>query len=49
MPVTRLDGAPVGDGEPGPVAQRLLELYWQAHGDARYTEPVRYDILEAAE
>jgi D-alanine transaminase len=25
-PITRLDGVPVGDGEPGPVARRLFEL-----------------------
>jgi D-alanine transaminase len=25
-PITRLDGAPVGDGEPGPVARRLFAL-----------------------
>jgi len=26
LPVVRIDGAPVGDGAPGPVARRLLEL-----------------------
>ncbi|MHC4923957.1 MAG: aminotransferase class IV [Planctomycetota bacterium] len=26
-PVTTLDGRPVGDGKPGPVARRVLELY----------------------
>jgi branched-chain amino acid aminotransferase len=49
MPVVTLDGAPVGDGEPGPVTRRLRALYWQAHVDPRYAEPVRYDLLEAAE
>jgi len=49
MPVTRLDGAAVGDGEPGPVAQSLRRLYWQAHSDPKYAEPVRYGVLEAAE
>lgn len=42
MPIVSLDGAPVGDGSPGPVTRRLRELYWQAHGDPRYTTPVRY-------
>lgn len=27
IPVTRVDGAPVGDGEPGPVWRRMRELY----------------------
>lgn len=27
LPVTRVDGAPIGDGRPGPVSQRLRELY----------------------
>ena len=30
VPVTRIDGEPVGDGQPGPVAQRLRELYIEA-------------------
>ncbi len=28
FPVTRLDGAPVGDGQPGPVTTRLLNTYY---------------------
>lgn len=28
LPVTRLDGAPVGSGRPGPVARRLAGLLW---------------------
>ena len=27
MPVTRIGGAPVGDGKPGPIATRLRQLY----------------------
>ena len=27
LPVTRIDGAPVGDGRPGPVTRRLMRLY----------------------
>lgn len=27
MPVTRIDGQPVGDGKPGPVSQTLLQAY----------------------
>jgi branched-chain amino acid aminotransferase len=30
MPVTRVDGAPVGDGRPGPLTRRLAALYEEA-------------------
>ena len=43
MPVTKVDGAPVGDGEPGPVTLRLREAYWDLHRDPRFALPVRYD------
>ncbi|AVP57495.1 aminotransferase class IV [Pulveribacter suum] len=42
LPVTRVDGAPVGDGQVGPVTRRLVDTYWAWHGDARYSTPVRY-------
>jgi branched-chain amino acid aminotransferase len=28
MPVTRVDGAPLGDGRPGPLTRRLRDAYW---------------------
>jgi len=31
MPVTMLDGAPVGDGAPGPLFTALHEAYWRLH------------------
>jgi len=27
MPVVGIDGSPIGDGKPGPVARRLRALY----------------------
>lgn len=30
LPVVAIDGAPVGDGKPGPIARRLRELYIEA-------------------
>lgn len=42
MPVTKVDGYVVGDGEPGPVTSRLREGYWWLHQDPRYTLPARY-------
>jgi len=43
MPVTRVDGEPVGGGRPGPVTSRLREAYWELHEDPRHSTPVRYD------
>ena len=40
MPVTRVDDHPIGDGRPGPITDRLLELYWQKHADPAWTTPV---------
>ena len=31
MPVTEIDGRPVGEGRPGPVTRRLIDLYWEKH------------------
>tara|TARA_R110002167_G_scaffold59492_6_gene168533 strand:- start:288 stop:1211 length:924 start_codon:yes stop_codon:yes gene_type:complete len=42
MPVSHLDGKPLGDGTPGPLSMRLRQLYWEAHADPRYATPVRY-------
>jgi D-alanine transaminase len=30
LPVVSIDGTPVGDGSPGPVARRLQSAYWAA-------------------
>jgi branched-chain amino acid aminotransferase len=43
IPVTTVDGKPVGAGEPGPVTWRLREAYWDLHRDPRFTLPVSYD------
>ena len=40
MPVSRIDDAPVGDGRPGPLTQRLTDLYWEKHPDPAWTTPV---------
>ncbi|WP_332814512.1 aminotransferase class IV [Ramlibacter sp.] len=42
LPVTRVDGQPVGDGAPGPVTRRLVQAYWDLHRDPRYSTPVEY-------
>jgi branched-chain amino acid aminotransferase len=43
MPVTVVDGQPVGTGTPGPRTGRLRDRYWASHADPRYATPVRYD------
>ena len=42
MPVSRLDGDPIGDGAPGPLTQRLRQMYWDAHDDDRYVTWIDY-------
>lgn len=42
MPVTVIDGKPVGAGSPGPLTMRLRDGYWARHQDPRYSTPVRY-------
>jgi branched-chain amino acid aminotransferase len=42
LPVTRVDGRPVGSGQPGAWTHRLAETYWAWHRDPRYATPVGY-------
>lgn len=42
MPVTSIDGQPLGDGTPGPITMRLRQSYWDAHDDPRWTTPIDY-------
>ncbi len=42
MPVTTLDGSPVGDGRTGPVTRDIRARYWELHRDPRYAVPVDY-------
>lgn len=41
-PVTWYEGRPIGDGRPGPVTRRILDLYWRRHEDEAFTTPVDY-------
>jgi branched-chain amino acid aminotransferase len=45
MPVTVIDGEPVGTGAPGPLTLELRERYWASHRDPRFSTPVQYDEL----
>ena len=42
MPVTKVDGRPLGDGKPGPITGKLREQYWALHQDPRYSSPIPY-------
>ena len=43
IPVTTLDGEPVGDGKPGPVTRRLSEAYWAKREAGWHGTPIDYD------
>ncbi|HMN22194.1 MAG TPA: aminotransferase class IV [Ottowia sp.] len=45
LPITRVDGQPVGDGRIGRVTQQLIDTYWAWHQDPRYCTPVDYDTV----
>ena len=40
MPVSKIDGHPIGDGEVGPVTQRLTALYWEKHSDPAWSTSI---------
>jgi branched-chain amino acid aminotransferase len=42
LPVTRMDGQPVGTGQVGTLTHRLLETYWAWHRDPRFSTPIAY-------
>lgn len=42
MPITTLDGQPVGNGEVGPISQALWKGYWDAHYDPDLSFAIQY-------
>ena len=42
MPLTTLDGRPVGDGKVGPITTAIWEGYWAAHYDPRLSFAIDY-------
>jgi branched-subunit amino acid aminotransferase/4-amino-4-deoxychorismate lyase len=42
MPVTMLDGEPIGSGEVGPVTKAIWKGYWDAHTDPKWSFGVNY-------
>jgi branched-chain amino acid aminotransferase len=43
VPVTRVDGAPVGGGKPGPHTLLIRQRYWDLHRSPEFNQPVDYD------
>ncbi|RFC68919.1 MULTISPECIES: aminotransferase class IV [Mesorhizobium] len=42
MPITYLDGKPIGDGKVGPITQTLWKAYWDAHYDPALSFAIDY-------
>jgi branched-chain amino acid aminotransferase len=40
MPLVEIDGRAIGDGKPGPVSQRIHELYWALRESGRHGTPI---------
>ena len=47
MPITTLDGEPVGGGQVGPVTRRIWERYWELHSDPVLSFAVDYEAVTA--
>ena len=48
MPITELDGEPVGGGQVGPVTRDIWEAYWAAHYDPKLSFAIEYPEVVAA-
>jgi branched-chain amino acid aminotransferase len=42
MPVTKIDGSPVGNGAVGPITKKITDHYWRKHDDPEWSSPVEY-------
>lgn len=42
MPITELDGGPVGGGQVGPVTRQIWQAYWDLHYDDRLSFAIDY-------
>lgn len=43
LPVTRVDDQVLGEGSPGPITQRLRDMYWENKEAGWHATPVRYE------
>ncbi|KAF2757683.1 D-aminoacid aminotransferase-like PLP-dependent enzyme [Pseudovirgaria hyperparasitica] len=44
MPITELDGKPVGDGLIGPVTKTIWDAYWEMHYNPNYSFEISYEF-----
>ena len=42
MPVTTVNGKPVGDGRPGRITKLIQKRYWESHDEGPWATPVEY-------
>ncbi|WP_395019718.1 aminotransferase class IV [Dongia sp.] len=42
MPISELDGKPVGNGEVGPITKQVWKAYWDAHYDPKLSFGINY-------
>ncbi|MEE8352146.1 MAG: aminotransferase class IV [Rhodospirillales bacterium] len=47
MAVKSINDTNIGDGGPGPVTQRLQDLYWKLHDNPDFNTPVNYEAAQA--
>ncbi|KAK5465315.1 hypothetical protein LTS15_001878 [Exophiala xenobiotica] len=43
MPITTMDGQPIGDGKIGPVTKKIWDSYWAMHYDDEYSFKIDYE------
>lgn len=44
MPITKIDGAPIGLGSIGPITRRITKDYWRMHEDMQNRMDIRYPV-----
>ena len=37
MPITKINGQPIGTGTPGKITRQLYTLYWKKHADPTWS------------
>ncbi len=43
MPVSTVNGRPIGSGKVGQLSKRMMGLYWQLHEEDKYRSTIRYE------
>ena len=44
MPITKINGQPIVQGEPGEITRKLHKTYWEKHSDSSWSESIE-DLL----